>query len=87
MSATIILMIKPFLIKGVTMTPLRVFPETAKDFTKRFYDIVFFILCGHFGEKKKVPPSTGSWCPVKSRRGGGGHCDPACTYNGKSTKK
>ena len=28
-----------------------------------------------------------SGCPVKSRKEGGGrHCDPAFTYNGKSTK-
>ncbi len=49
------------------------------------YDIVSSLFAVIFAFKKsEIPPSTLSWCPVKSQKWGWGHCDPC--FMGKAQK-
>ena len=84
----LILNTKYQLTKGLgSLWPPQSFPLVAlkrqKILPKRFYEIV----SSHFAVKKsEIPPSTGSWCPVKSRRWGGESLRPSLYFTMEKQK-
>ena len=76
--------------RGVTMTPYKFSSGCAiasKDFTKRFYDIVIFILFCHFGENKiRGTTSNGVMVSCQKSKVAGVTATEPVLFNGKSTK-